>query len=110
MEREKTRLDTEVETLRTFEREYRSRLKSYFTEQLQALDGIGEGGELPEAGDETRAEAAQVGPGRARTSSRTRTLLAPAPDGDGTTGHEGGDDGQDAGHDTGREHRAGRRA
>ncbi len=52
MERERARLDSEVETLRAFEREYRSRLKSYFTEQLAALDGAGEGGELPDAGDE----------------------------------------------------------
>jgi DivIVA domain-containing protein len=47
MEREKGRLDGEIENLRSFEREYRSRLKSYFTEQLQALDGNGEGGDLP---------------------------------------------------------------
>ncbi len=39
IEREKTRLDGEVTNLRTFEREYRSRLKSYFTEQLATLDG-----------------------------------------------------------------------
>ena len=39
IEREKTRLDSEVTNLRTFEREYRDRLKSYFTEQLSALDG-----------------------------------------------------------------------
>ncbi len=52
MERERTRLDSEVDTLRAFEREYRSRLKSYFTEQLQALDGIGEGGDLSPAGDQ----------------------------------------------------------
>jgi DivIVA domain-containing protein len=51
MEKERTRLDGEVETLRAFEREYRSRLKSYFTEQLQALEGQGEGGELPDAGE-----------------------------------------------------------
>nr|WP_123393467.1 DivIVA domain-containing protein [Nocardioides aurantiacus] len=47
IEREKQRLDTEVDNLRAFEREYRSRLKSYFTQQLEALDGRGEGGELP---------------------------------------------------------------
>jgi DivIVA domain-containing protein len=52
MEREKGRLDSEIENLRAFEREYRSRLKSYFTEQLQALDGQGEGGDLPTPGDE----------------------------------------------------------
>ena len=28
----------EVENLRSFEREYRSRLKSYFTQQLEALE------------------------------------------------------------------------
>ncbi len=49
MEREKQRLDGEVDNLRAFEREYRSRLKSYFTQQLEALDGNGAGGELPTA-------------------------------------------------------------
>ncbi|GAB3657761.1 cell wall synthesis protein Wag31 [Nocardioides korecus] len=44
VEREKSRLDAEVDTLRAFEREYRSRLRSYFTQQLEALDS--EGGEL----------------------------------------------------------------
>ena len=53
LEREKRRLDTEVEDLRGFEREYRSRLKSYFTEQLQSLEGSGEGGQLPNSGDST---------------------------------------------------------
>ncbi len=38
LEKEKGRLNTEVESLRAFEREYRSRLKSYFTQQLAALD------------------------------------------------------------------------
>ncbi len=51
LNKEKARLDSEVENLRAFEREYRSRLKSYFTQQLQALDGVGEGGELPDAED-----------------------------------------------------------
>ncbi len=51
MEQEKTRLDGEVDTLRAFEREYRSRLKSYFSEQLQALDATSEGDDLPDAGD-----------------------------------------------------------
>jgi DivIVA domain-containing protein len=32
-------LEQEVESLRTFEREYRSRLKAYFEQQLQVLDG-----------------------------------------------------------------------
>ena len=39
IEQEKSRLDGEVTNLRTFEREYRTRLKSYFSEQLAALDG-----------------------------------------------------------------------
>ncbi len=34
----------EVENLRSFEREYRSRLKSYFTQQLEALDSASETG------------------------------------------------------------------
>ena len=47
LEKERGRLDADVENLRSFEREYRSRLKNYFTQQLAALDGDGEGGDLP---------------------------------------------------------------
>ena len=55
MEKEKGRLDGEIENLRAFEREYRSRLKSYFSQQLQALEGSGEGGgDLTGPGDRTR--------------------------------------------------------
>jgi DivIVA domain-containing protein len=57
IEKEKARLDGEIENLRSFEREYRSRLKSYFSEQLQALDGNGEGGDLPAPAEEAPAEA-----------------------------------------------------
>ena len=39
LEKEKDALNNEIEGLRAFEREYRSRLKSYFTQQLEALDG-----------------------------------------------------------------------
>ena len=39
LEKERDKLSSEVETLRSFEREYRSRLKSYFTQQLEALQG-----------------------------------------------------------------------
>jgi DivIVA domain-containing protein len=46
LEKEKDKLNAEVENLRTFEREYRSRLKSYFQQQLAALDGSGEGGAI----------------------------------------------------------------
>lgn len=44
LEKERDKLNTEVENLRSFEREYRSRLKSYFTQQLEALDSAPEGG------------------------------------------------------------------
>ena len=49
LERERDKLNGEVENLRAFEREYRSRLKSYFTQQLEALSGPGES---PAVGDE----------------------------------------------------------
>ncbi len=39
LEKERDKLNGEVETLRSFEREYRSRLKTYFTQQLDALEG-----------------------------------------------------------------------
>lgn len=39
LERDKEGLTRELEDLRAFEREYRSRLKSYFQSQLRALDG-----------------------------------------------------------------------
>jgi DivIVA domain-containing protein len=38
LEKERDKLNVDVENLRSFEREYRSRLKSYFTQQLEALD------------------------------------------------------------------------
>ena len=64
MEKEKGRLDGEIENLRSFEREYRSRLKSYFSEQLQALDGNGEGGDLPAPGEQSgEPQHAQQGEG-----------------------------------------------
>ncbi len=44
LERERDKLNTEVENLRSFEREYRSRLKSYFTQQLESLESPTEGG------------------------------------------------------------------
>jgi DivIVA domain-containing protein len=42
LEKERDKLNSEVENLRSFEREYRSRLKSYFTQQLEALTGSSE--------------------------------------------------------------------
>jgi DivIVA domain-containing protein len=42
LEKERDKLNGEVETLRSFEREYRSRLKTYFQQQLEMLDNGGE--------------------------------------------------------------------
>jgi len=42
LEKERDKLNGEVETLRSFEREYRSRLKSYFTQQLESLEHGGD--------------------------------------------------------------------
>ena len=44
LEKERDKLNSEVENLRSFEREYRSRLKSYFSQQLESLDSAPEGG------------------------------------------------------------------
>jgi DivIVA domain-containing protein len=38
LEKERDKLNGEVQNLRSFEREYRSRLKAYFTQQLSALE------------------------------------------------------------------------
>jgi DivIVA domain-containing protein len=45
LEKERDKLNSEVENLRSFEREYRSRLKSYFSQQLEALEGPSESGQ-----------------------------------------------------------------
>ena len=47
LERDKDNLSRELEDLRAFEREYRSRLKGYFQSQLRALDGEADGDEVP---------------------------------------------------------------
>jgi DivIVA domain-containing protein len=46
LEKERDKLGGEVENLRSFEREYRSRLKTYFHQQLEALEGNGEAAAL----------------------------------------------------------------
>jgi DivIVA domain-containing protein len=43
LERDREAMTRELEDLRSFEREYRTRLKGYFEAQLQALDGEGDG-------------------------------------------------------------------
>jgi DivIVA domain-containing protein len=47
LEKERDKLNAEVETLRSFEREYRSRLKTYFTQQLESLQGNSSVAEIP---------------------------------------------------------------
>jgi DivIVA domain-containing protein len=49
LETERHTLEGELENLRSFEREYRARLKTYFEQQLSALDGSGESGLLTDA-------------------------------------------------------------
>jgi len=46
LDKEKDKLSADVENLRSFEREYRSRLRGYFTQQLEALDGNGDPGTI----------------------------------------------------------------
>ena len=47
LEKERDKLNAEVETLRSFEREYRSRLKTYFTQQLESLQSSSSMAEVP---------------------------------------------------------------
>jgi DivIVA domain-containing protein len=55
LDQEKERLNAEVEGLRSFEREYRARLKSYFHQQLESLErGVSADDDDPEAEDEAR--------------------------------------------------------
>ena len=67
LEKDKEKLNGEVENLRSFEREYRSRLKSYFEQQLAALDGSGEGGDPRRR--RARAEAAALAARRGRRAA-----------------------------------------
>ena len=67
LEKERDKLSSEVETLRSFEREYRSRLKSYFTQQLEALLASAADARLRSTAPQ-RAQAAALGPGRRRDS------------------------------------------
>ena len=71
IERQKAALDGEVENLRAFEREYRSRLKTYFSQQLQALDGNGEGGQLPGERRRARVLGSPRSPGTRGASTPT---------------------------------------
>ncbi|HEU4568873.1 MAG TPA: DivIVA domain-containing protein [Marmoricola sp.] len=68
LDKEKERLDQEIENLRAFEREYRSRLRSYFTQQLEALDN---GGDL---------SAGQPGDGASPAPKRLKSILGEGED------------------------------
>jgi DivIVA domain-containing protein len=68
LDKEKERLDQEIGNLRAFEREYRSRLKSYFTQQLEALDN---GGDLA---------AGQPGDGAVAAPKRLKSILGEGDD------------------------------
>ena len=61
LEKERDKLKGEVENLRSFEREYRARLRSYFTQQLEAL--------------EVSAENAAPGPSGEQAPKRLRSIL-----------------------------------
>jgi DivIVA domain-containing protein len=81
IERERAELDTEIANLRTFEREYRAQLKSYFEQQLEALDGHGEGGSLAEPLGHREPEqhddpSTSPGEGQDGEVSRLQALLA----------------------------------
>jgi cell division septum initiation protein DivIVA len=60
LERERDALSHEVDNLRAFEREYRSRLKTYFSQQLEALESSG-------SADPTTQEAGLAQPKRLRS-------------------------------------------
>jgi DivIVA domain-containing protein len=68
LDREKEQLDRDIENLRAFEREYRSRLRSYFTQQLEALDN---GSDL---------SAGQPGDGAAPAPKRLKSILGEGED------------------------------
>jgi len=72
LENERVTLEREVEKLRTFEREYRSRLKSYLESQLRELDGRttqAPGGSVPGGAPAAGGQPAPQGqPGQAPRS------------------------------------------
>ena len=76
LEKERDKLNGEVENLRSFEREYRSRLKSYFTQQLEALNSGASENSLVGLRGRPGAEAAPLDPRRGRGLSRALGPLA----------------------------------
>jgi DivIVA domain-containing protein len=80
LENDRNALTAELDNLHAFEREYRSRLKNYFTQQLAALDreaGVldAAGGEDGLPGSDPQAHESAQGPGAA-SPTPLQTLLA----------------------------------
>jgi DivIVA domain-containing protein len=67
LEREKDKLTGEVENLRSFEREYRSRLRSYFSQQLEALNTSVESASATTSGANPGGDQAAPAPKRLRS-------------------------------------------
>ena len=74
LDRDRSTLAGEVESLRTFEREYRAELKDYFAKQLDALEHPLANSERFGTGDPDPADAPAAVP-----STRTDTAGGPAP-------------------------------
>ena len=85
LEKERDKLNVEVENLRSFEREYRSRLKSYFTQQLEALAGNAD--RRARRRGRRRSQAAALDPGQggglSRVSARADLTRGRLPSGGG---------------------------
>jgi DivIVA domain-containing protein len=106
LENERVTLEREVEKLRTFEREYRSRLKSYLESQLRELDGRttqAPGGPGSSGPPTTAGQPAQGSSGSGQPGQAPRSPFSPgAPVGGNSAGQQsssgfGVDDGGDRG-------------
>ena len=74
LERERDTLSHEVDNLRAFEREYRSRLKTYFSQQLEALESSGSADPTTQEPGLSAAEAAALGSRRRRGLNPTHRV------------------------------------
>lgn len=63
LEQQRSELERKIDNLRAFEREYRSRLKSYLENQLRQLEGHGDDSGAAGAGPAVQAAASAVRPG-----------------------------------------------
>jgi DivIVA domain-containing protein len=103
LENERVVLEREVEKLRTFEREYRSRLKSYLEGQLRELDGRATQAPSAPGGGAQGGQPGQPAPQGAQPAQAPRSPFAPgAPVGGNNAGQQSPsgfalDDGADRG-------------